>query len=109
MNANEIQTPTQAETELRAVADVFRAHAREIRRLVRECEPDYRIMAEVSTRQGRPRWAGVVIVTPGTGSLLAHAGQGYALFMRGDPTCEIDDVDDVIDAWLVDMLNAAQP
>lgn len=86
-------------------AGVFHRHARDILKAVRSAPRGWRVMAEVD---GDGRWRGAGRVTPGTTSLLAHEGRGYAIYFDADRFCSLQDVADGIEEWRASMWEMQQ-
>jgi hypothetical protein len=82
-------------TEERA-AEIFRTHVRELVRAARRGAPGRRVLAEVA---GDGAWQGAGVVTRGTGSLLAHEGRGYALYVSCHRFFSLADGLQAIDEW----------
>ncbi len=81
-------------------AEVFRRHKKDILKAVRSAPAGWRVLAEVD---GDGAWRGAGCVTSGTGSLLAHEGRGYALYMGVNVFASYADVEDAISAWVEEM------
>lgn len=78
-------------------AEVFAAHAAEIVRECRQAPRGFRVLAEVD---GDGEWRGAGRVTPGTGSLLAYEGRGFALYAEPNRFSSYADIGDAIAEWL---------
>jgi len=65
---------------IQEAVDVFMKNRTEILKAARSQDVDsgYRVLAEVDNEGN---WRGAGIVTPGTGSLMVHKQQGYALYV----------------------------
>lgn len=91
------------------IADVMRKHKKEIMKCARRSQRDgFRVMVEVETDG---TWRGAGVVTPGTGSLLAHEGRGFVCFFSCDSFLSYSDIEEEISEWLEqkqEQLNAME-
>lgn len=79
------------------IADVMREHKKEIlKEARRSAKHGYRVMAEI---ENDGTWRGVGVVTPGTGSLLAHEGRGFACFFSCDSFMSYNEIEEQIWQW----------
>lgn len=81
-------------------ADIMRQHKAEILKVMRDAPKGWRVLAEVSNEG---QWRGVGRVTPGTGSLMAHEGRGYAAYFGVSRFTSYADVEDDILDWILAM------
>jgi hypothetical protein len=79
------------------IADVMREHKKDIMKHAKRSNRDgFRVMVEI---ENDGTWRGAGVVTPGTGSLLAHEG-GFVCFFSCNSFLSYSDIEDQIWQWI---------